>query len=329
MLTTAVRNLRIVFILLSVALAFFPVPARGELLDRIVATVNNDIVTLSDLNELYLPYAERVREYGYPPEKEQELLFEARKKILDQLIEQKLADQEISAKKIRVSDDEVDNALEQVKNTNLCTEEDLVRILAQDGYTLEEYKERLREQILRAKLVNREVKSKIVITEDEIRDCYNKNKELYKGKIRYHIRSILLKTYPSEDKDRVEAVVRKGEHVLEKIRNGLSFEDAARQFSEAESAASGGDLGFFTLDELTPDLREVLQNMQPGEISPVLKTSAGIQIIQLVGKKETPGKSFEEAKPEIHQELFQSVVDKKYEEWLKGLREKAYIKVML
>ncbi len=299
-------------------------------MDRVVAVVNNDIITLSDLDEMYLPYANRIRADGYAPEQEKEFLFEARKEILNRLIEQKLADQEISAKKIRVSDSEVDNALERVKNENFCTEEELVKILARDGYTLEEYKERLKEQILQAKLVNWEVKSKIVITEDEIRNYYNnKYKELYKGKIRYHIRSIFLKVSPSDNEDQVAAVVKKGEDIVKEIRQGLPFEDAAKEFSEAKSAANGGDLGFFTLSELTPVLKEVLQDLQPGEVSPVLKTPAGIQIVKLVKKEEMPGKSFEEAKAEIHQKLFQSVVEKKYEEWLKGLKERAYIKTML
>jgi peptidyl-prolyl cis-trans isomerase SurA len=76
-------------------------------------------------------------------------------------------------------------------------------------------------------------------------------------------------------------------------------------------------------------LQGVLQNLQEGEISPALRTPAGIQIVKLVKKEEIPGKSFEEAKAEIHQKLFQSVVDERYQEWLKRLREKAYIKIML
>lgn len=318
-----------IIILLLVPLLLSSSPAQGELLDRVVAVVNNDIITLSDLDEMYLPYADRIRADGYAPEKEKEFLFEARKGILNQLIEKKLADQEISAKKIRVSDNEVDNALERVKNENFCTEEELVKMLAKDGYTLKEYRALLREQILRSKLVNREVKSKIVVTEHEIRECYHNNAELYKGKIRYHIRNILLKMPPPGDEEQVTAVVKKGENIVKKIEAGLSFEDAARKFSEAESAAHGGCIGFLTLDELTPALKEVVEGLEPGAISPVLRTEAGIQLIQLVKKQELPGKCFEEAKAEIHYKLFQSVVEKKYEEWLKGLRKRAYIKIML
>jgi peptidyl-prolyl cis-trans isomerase SurA len=318
-----------IIILLSVTLLLSSSPAQGELLDRIVAVVNNDIITLSDLDEMYLPYANRIRADGYDPEQEKEFLFEARKEILNRFIEQKLADQEISAKKVRVSDDEVDNALERVKNENSCTEEELVKLLARDGYTLEQYKERLREQSLHAKLVNSEVKSKIVITENEIRDYYNKHKEIYKGKNRYYLRSILLKISPSDNEEHVLSVIKKGEGILKRIGEGLSFEDAAKEFSEAASAASGGDLGCFFLEELTPALKEALQELQPGGISPVLRTPAGIQIIKLVKKEEISGKSLEKAKAEIHQKLFQSVVDTKYKEWVQGLRERAYIKIML
>lgn len=318
-----------IIILLAIPLLLSPGQAKGELLDRIVAVVNDDIITLSDLNAMYLPYANRIREDGYDPEQEREFLFEARKEILNRLIEQKIADQEISAKKIRVSDEEVNNALERVKNENACTEEDLVNLLARDGYTLEEYREQLKEQILQAKLVNSEVKSKIVITEDEIRDYYNKHEELYKGKTRYYLKSIFLQLLPSDNEERMSSVVKKGEDILRRIKEGLSFEDAAKEFSEASSAASGGDIGCFFLKELTPSLKEALQELQPGGISPALRTPAGIQIIKLVKIEQIPGKSLEEAKAEIHQKLFQAIVDTKYKEWVKGLRERAYIKIML
>jgi peptidyl-prolyl cis-trans isomerase SurA len=127
----------------------------------------------------------------------------------------------------------------------------------------------------------------------------------------------------------VGAVIEKGEDIIKQIRSGLSFEDAAKAFSETDSAVNNGDLGFFTLDELTPALKEVVQELREGEVSHPLRTPAGIQIVQLVGKEEGPAKSLEAARAEIHQKLFQSVVDEKYQEWLKRLKEKAYIKIML
>jgi len=318
-----------IYLLLLIFFLSFPRQAKGELLDRIVAVVNNEVITLSDLNELYFPYTERIRESGYPPDKEQAILFDARQEMLNQLVEQKLADQEISAKQIHVRDEEVANSLEQIKIDNSFTEEELVQMLARDGHTLAEYKKRLREQILRARLVSMEVKSKIVITEHEIQDYYKKHQEKYEGRVLYHIRSILLKTRFSDGKDQTEAALENGKSIAKKIRDGLPFEDAAMEFSEAPSAANGGDLGWFTLDELTPALKDVVQGLEPGEISSVLNTTAGIQIVKLDKKEKTPGKSFEEAKEEIHQELFQSTVDMRYKEWLKDLRETAYIKTML
>ncbi len=144
----------------------------AEVVDRIVAVVNDDIILLSELDESFKPYADRIVALSYSVDEERQALFNVREEILNQLIDQKLTDQQIKRSKITVSSGEIDNAIERLKEANFFTDEELREMLSAEGLTLEEYRNRIKDQILRAKLVNFEVKSKIVITKEDIESYY-------------------------------------------------------------------------------------------------------------------------------------------------------------
>ncbi|MCJ7540219.1 MAG: SurA N-terminal domain-containing protein, partial [Desulfobacterales bacterium] len=97
----------------------------AEIVDRIVAVVNDDVITLIELKGSLKPYMEKIRSLGYPPEKEQELLFKVRKDMLDRLINQKIEDQEIKRSKVEISEEQIDQTIERIKETNYLTDEQL------------------------------------------------------------------------------------------------------------------------------------------------------------------------------------------------------------
>ncbi|MBW2443445.1 MAG: SurA N-terminal domain-containing protein, partial [Deltaproteobacteria bacterium] len=138
-----------------------------ELVDRIVAVVNNDIITLYDLNRAFAPYVKNIKALQYPPEKERQTLFKVRQDILNQLIDRILANQQIKRGQITVSQNEIDNTIERFKESRQLTDEQLRLGLESQGMSMEDYRKEIEEQILRAKLVNREVKAKIVITKED------------------------------------------------------------------------------------------------------------------------------------------------------------------
>ncbi len=150
---------------------------RAEIVDRIVAVVNDDVITLIELNNTLKPYTEQIGSLGYSPEKEQKLLFKVRKDILDRLIDQKIEDQEIKRLKVNVSEEQIDHTIERIKETNYLTDEQLRAELAKDGLTMEAYRKKIKSQILRTRLVNLKVKSKIVITKEYVKAYYEKHIE--------------------------------------------------------------------------------------------------------------------------------------------------------
>ena len=163
---------------------------HGELVDRIAAIVNDDVITLSEWDEAVEPYAGQIRHSVYGPQEKDEVFSRLRQDVLDRMIDQKLTDQESQRLGVLIDESEVDEKIDQIVGAQSMTREDLWKALQDQGYTQEEYRHRIKEQMLRMELINLEVKSKIAMTEEEIEDYYDQHKEDYQEKKRYHLRTI-------------------------------------------------------------------------------------------------------------------------------------------
>ena len=307
----------------------FVITTNGaEIVDRIVAVVNDEVITLTELNNSLKPYMEKIQSLGYPQDKEQELIFKVRKDMLDRLINQKIEDQEIKRSKVEISEEQVDKTIERIKETNYLTDEQLRAALVKDGLTLEEYRSKIKDQILRDRLVALKVKSKIVITKEDIKAYYEKHTKEYGGKQKYHLRNIIMKVplfLGSEKKLEIKA---KMDEILEKLKAGESFKALAAKYSESPAASEGGDLGEFEFDSLSPQLQKAIEKIKPGEFTPVLDTDQGYQIFFLEEISSAQGKTLEEVTPEIQGKLYNESIDKKYHAWIADLRKQSVIKII-
>ncbi len=299
-----------------------------EVVDRIAAVVNNDIILLSELEEKLAPFREKIRQSGYGPEKEREMLFKVRTEILDALIDQKLTDQEIKKYGISISEAEIDQTLERVKEANYYTDEELREALEAQGITLSEYRERIREQLQRTQLVNREVKSKIVITEEEIRDYYEAHAEEYGEGKKYHLRNIIMRVPDYAGPEEKAAIQGKMASILAELKGGRPFADAAREYSEA-LAEEGGDIGSFAVDALSEEIREPILSLSPGEFTEVLETGLGYQIFYLEEIEAAGGRPLETVREDIQETLYQEAVNQTFQTWLDDLRDRSHIKKVL
>jgi len=297
---------------------------KSELVDRIVAVVNGDIVTLYDLNRAFKPYEVNIKALRYPPEQERQTLFQVRSDVLNQLIDSQLADQQVKRYQISVTQKEIDTTIERLKEARSFTDEQLRQGLAAQGLTMEEYRKEIESQILRTKLVNREVKSKIVITKDDIKAYYETHKQKYAGSRKYYLWNIFIK---ASDYER-DAALKEIQAVEAKLKQGASFEALVKQLNESSSPAKGTDLGLYRRDELSAQLQKVVENLKAGEYSQVLETNFGYQIIYVQDIQETPPKPLEELETDIKQILYNEYVDNRYQEWLGEMRARSYIKII-
>jgi peptidyl-prolyl cis-trans isomerase SurA len=315
--------------LAQINLLFLPTAVGfAEVVDRIVAIVNDEVISLYELNKATQPYIEQVRNSQYPEDVERQLTFEVRSKILNELINEKLADQELKRQNISVSEKEVDSAIERIKESRAISDEELRKALDAQGMTYEEYRQKTRQQVLRARLVNREVRSKIVITDQDIKAYYDQHAEEYAYEKKYRLRNfyISLSSFAT-DADRQEAM-RKMETVQAELKAGKPIGELTKSPLQPDAPVESDDLGLFKLEDLSPQLKETIQDMKPGDVTPVIDAPFGYQILLVEEVVDTAGKTQAEAAAEIEDKLFNQIVDQKYKSWLQDLRDRAHIKII-
>jgi peptidyl-prolyl cis-trans isomerase SurA len=195
-----------VWILVTAASAGSVGAQQSEVIDRIVAVVNSDIITLYDLNRAFKPYEANIKALRYPADKERQTLFQVRSDLLNQLIDGQLADQQTKHAQISVSQKEIDTTIERMKEARSFTDEQLREGLAAQGITMEEYRKEIESQILRTKLVNREVKSKIVVTQEDIKAYYDGHQEKYAGEKKYYLWNLFIKASGADKNEALKAM---------------------------------------------------------------------------------------------------------------------------
>jgi len=301
-------------------------PATAEIRNRVVAIVNDQLVTLYELNS-------KIKELtGIEPDqiktKSENDFLQARRDVLDLLINEKIAQGKIKELEISVSQEDVDKAVEKVKQDNQLTQEDLLARLKERGLSLEVYRESIKNELERMQLINYEVKSKIILREEEVRKYYDEHKDEFTslGKLRLSI--IFLKQEDPASRSEADAIREKGELILQKLRNGEDFAQLAKTYSQAPGAGEGGDLGLFKESDLNEEMAEIVKNLPAGGVSPLIITPNGIRIMKVTEKDSGGAKSFEQSQDAIRSILYKKELDAKYTTWVNELRKKAYTKII-
>jgi peptidyl-prolyl cis-trans isomerase SurA len=308
--------------------ALFPRTGPGEVVERIVALVNNQVITLSELEEAGKPVLDQVRQTGLPAERE-ERLKKVRREVLDRLIESKLLEEEMKKRKIEVPDRDVDLAINDVLKSSRLTEDDLKKTLARAGMTFAAYRQKVREELGKMRLVGREIKSKVVIGEEELRKRYQENPEKYSEPLEVQIQQIFFPLRQNAPEDQVAAVQREALIILERARRGDDFTQLAKSYSQGPEAREGGVLGYFKKNELLREVEDAGFKLKPGEISDLVRSSAGFHILKVLDRKGGEPRPFAEVQNQIREEAIQEESEKKFNEWMKDLKSKAYIEIRL
>ena len=201
------------------------------------------------------------------------------------------------------------------------------RALEHDGLSYEEYRKQIKERMLRTRLVNREVKSKIVVTDEDARAYYDSHQKEYGGLTKYHLRHILIKAPASAGKDENERNLQRIKDIYKQLKEGESFEKLAAQYSEASSAERSGDLGVFDIGMLSRQIRQAVEGLEAQQFSEVVDTDQGYQIFYVEEIIHSGGRPFEDVRAEIQEKIYADVVDQKFNEWIKDLRQRSHIEI--
>jgi peptidyl-prolyl cis-trans isomerase SurA len=294
------------------------------LLDRVIALVNKEVITWSELYRMM--EQEATDEMKTLDEAERRNIFkEHEEEFLDRLIDIRLQVQEAKRLGIEASPEDVEEATENIKKKYALTDEALKASLEKEGLTFDEYKERLSEQILISKLVNQQVRGKIVVSDEEIDEFYTKHKDEFVLEESYKLRQIFFKMPESDDMKR--DLEEKASDIIERIQNGEDFSHLAQEYSEDPSGKLGGDLGYIQRKFMAKEFIDALSDMSIGDSSMPFWTEQGLNIIKLEDKKAA--KTEEALREEIKNRLFEEKFIKSYNSWVKDLRNGARIVIRL
>ena len=317
--------LKIMSSLVVIFFVFIALPTQASiLLDKVVAVVNKEVITWSELyKSMEADAAPQLKEMK---EKERRQVFkENEASFLNNLVNVKLQLQEARSLGVGVTDEELKEGIDNIKKKYSMTDSDFIDSLKKEGYTVDEYKKRLREQIMISKVVNIQIRSKILASEADINKFVEENKGLFESGEGYRISQIFFKR-PKDDRDK-GVVEEKAAEILRKLKEGMSFPDLARQYSEDPSAPSGGDLGLIKKSQIAKEFFEAVSIMKPGEVSSPFWTATGLHIIRL--NEKIGAKSPNEIKEDAKTALINKTFTERYNAWIKGLREKSYIEIRL
>lgn len=293
-------------------------PVGAETANRIVAFVNDDIITTGELTarvEMFIEEQART-----VPEEDWSAI---RKGILNQLVEQRLVLQEAKRANVLVESAEVTVRIDDMR-ARFESEEAFQDSLAESGLTEEKLREQVREQLLGQRVVNQQVRSTIVVSPQEVAQVLGDRPELAKPGDRVRVSHVLVRVGEERTDDAASQII---QDLLAQLAAGAEFSALARRHSEDPHAAEGGELTWMAQGELMPELDAVAFRLKPGEVSEPIHTRLGIHLIRLEERREASSLSLMEANHAVYQQLYQQKFEQAFGRWIERLKAQAYIRI--
>ncbi len=300
--------------------------ARAEVVDRIVANVNGEIILYSELQEqvkLMEKFTPNL-DLTDPVKRGQ-----AEREVLNELIRQKLTEEEVQRLKVAVTSSEVDSTLARILEQNHATQEQFEISLKANGQTLEKFRERIRKDMERTRLMERVLKVKVSISDEQLDAFLNGEAGQAAATLR-RIRLGLIALPVGDKNGSPEEVQKKGREILGKLKAGADFSSMAKQFSKGPAAQEGGDIGYMTAEELAPFISKAVSGLKKDDMSDLVQGPGGYYILKVldidVKKVSSSDQAFRE---KARTYLYNQEVNRKFEEWVRDLESKAFIQISL
>ncbi len=301
-------------------------PRGGMVLDRVVAVVNDEALTLSEIQEEGQPVVRRIFQDFVGPERERRL-EEAQRRLLDDLIDRRLMYQIAKREGMLPSAAEVNSAMEELKRNNNATDDAQFRtLLRAEGLTLEQVKRNIGERLAIGRLLARQIRSTIIISEEELVNYYESHQEKFTRIPTAEIRHILVAVPPDGEEAKARALA---DEAWAKIQAGADFAQVAREYSNASSGVSTAELITVHRGELAPEIEAGAFSLPAGGVSQPIRTGAGWHLIKVERIQVEPVMPFAEARDTVRDQLFQEKFEAKRKDWLASQRARAFIQVLV
>jgi peptidyl-prolyl cis-trans isomerase C len=297
-----------------------PMPAQ---LPPVLARVNGEEVTKGDFDRL-IKNMELGAKQPVPAERRDEIFRQA----LEQLVTYTVLTQETRARKVAVTDAEVESNIKQMRS-QFPNEQEFAKALAARGMSLDKLKADTRIDISINKMMEAEAASQQAPTDAHVREFYDKNPDKFKQEEAVRASHILFKVEESADAATKKKVKDQAEAVLKQVRAGGDFAELAKKHSADSSAQQGGDLNFFTKGQMVPAFDQAAFSLKPGEVSDLVTTQFGYHIIKVTEHRAPSTVPFEQVSPRIKEFLTEQQKQQKVDAFIASLKEKAKIEVLV
>jgi peptidyl-prolyl cis-trans isomerase SurA len=286
-------------------------------LERILAVVNDEVISQSEVDQM----AKAIQSQPgmkMPTGSGKDL----QQQLLDALIMQKLAKAEAKRRGITVSDKEVDKAFAEFKKRNgIADDETLAQVLAKNDMTIPGLRQQLADQMTQDRLLSVVAGGKVVVTDSDVRNYFEQEYPKTSGS-QLNLKILNMPFPPGATEAQKDEVKKRAELILQESRQGVSWDELRQKHSILIQ-----DVGFVSESDLDPELSQFLSKVKTGDTAPI-ETLKGFQLVQVVGRREGRNRSFEEAAPEIRAALQRREMERTFQEWIKGQRDRAHVKIM-
>jgi|GEM_PF-463790 len=297
--------------------------AESRYLFKVAAVVNNNIISTYQLDKAV---QDTLAKETKANQLSDEQVKQLRSRILEQMVNEELVNQRIKELNLQVSEADLDAAIEDIQKSNNLTRESLVQALAAEGMTLEGYREQLKKQIQRYRLLAREVNYKVLVTSSEIREYFRKHIDQYRAEPKVRVSHISYKVPPGATEAELAKIRKQADICRDQL---LSGEDFSKVLAAQGEIASGGDMGFLVEQDLTEQLRNALAGLEVGQVTEPMIMNDQLNLFLVTERNPGDSHLFEKVSPEIEKILKEKKTEARFQEWTKELREQGHVEIRI
>ena len=292
----------------------------AETVDRVVAVVNNQPITLYELDKAMADKVDELKNLDGTAQKQK--FQDNRQAALQKLIENKLFEEALRKRQIVVTDDDVQKGLENIMKRNNMNEKQLADEISKKGVTLTQYKAEIKEQIKRIKFMGQVIAPRVKVTDADLDAVFAKNPDKFGNYSSVKMAQIIIPVAPGASDSQVQSAQAQADEVAKKARGGTNFEELGKKYSANPQTAVASD---YTVRSLAPPIIEALGNLQPNGVSDPVRSEMGFHVIKLYERTTLAGDEYKTIKEQIREKVFEEKVEEEFGKYMEEMKGKAYI----
>lgn len=317
---------RKVFIAAAAALTLsgiLPVPARAEMVDRVVAVVNDEPITLYEVDKLMAANLEEIKKAEGAGMK-QDKFKSYRSQALEKLIADKLLDQQMEQMKLQVTDEDVQKALKNILQRNSMTQDQLAQQLSQKGMTFDQYMADMRIQLKKVKFMGAVIAPRVKVTDADLDEFFAANSDKFGNFQSVQMAQVIIPVSPTADDSELSAAQAKAKEVYQKAKGGGNFEDLGKKYSVNPQTAIPA---MYQVNQLAPQIAEILSGLKPGDVGEPVRSEMGLHVIKLIERKTLAGEEYQTVREQIREKVFEVKVQEELEKYVGELKNKNFVQI--